>query len=37
VTASASLVLATIVSAADVLSAPFVGQIRAALRSAFPG
>jgi hypothetical protein len=31
------LVTAVVVSAAFVLSAPFMGQIRAALRSAFPG
>src|SRR5688572_10165783 len=32
-----SLVLATAVSAAVVLSAPFLGQLRAYLRAAFPG
>lgn len=36
-TARASLLLAIVVSAAVVVSAPFVGQIRAALRAAFPG
>lgn len=36
-TSRVSLVLAIIVSAGVVLSAPFVGQIRTALRSAFPG
>jgi hypothetical protein len=35
--ARGSLIVAIVVSAAVVLSAPFVGQIRAALRAAFPG
>lgn len=36
-TTTGSLILAIVVSASVVLSAPFVGQIRAALRAAFPG
>src|SRR5262245_40756935 len=34
---TARLVTAILVSATFVLSAPFMGQIRAAIRSAFPG
>ena len=33
----ARFVLAAVVSAALVLGAPFIGQLRSALRSAFPG
>jgi len=36
-TTTGSLILAIVVSGGVVLSAPFVGQIRAALRAAFPG